>query len=786
MNEMKQKETSGGLGFGTAPVFLAGVSTILGAILFLRFGYAVGNVGIGGAILLVLIGHAITIPTGLAVAEIATNLRVRGGGEYFMISRSFGSTMGGTIGISLYFSQAVSVAFYLIAFAESFRPLFPIIETHFGFTPDPRMISLPIGAILAVLIATRGANIGVNALWVVAGVLALSIGMFFLGSPTQIAPNDLNLLARVHNPDDFFKVFAIVFPAFTGMTAGVGLSGDLKNPRRSIPLGTLAATLTGLVVYILIVIKLGMSASPEELADDQFVMSKIAIWGPIIPIGLGAATISSALGSILVAPRTMQALAIDRIFPFPVWNRFIGRGRGASNEPVAATWVTSIVMIVFIAMGNVDFVAQIISMFFMITYGALCSISFLEHFAGNPSYRPTFRTKWYLSLIGAVASFIMMFQMQPIYAILSLIAMSLIYIGLRETRKGERSLSTILKGVLFQATRRLQIAIQKREASTDVSNWRPSFIAISRFSHIRLAPFDMLRWISHYYGFGSYIHFIEGPLNPANETESREVLKRLINQIRYSEAGIYVDTIISPSFKTAIAQIVQIPGISGMDNNGILFEFNRDYKGDLDEIVDGVYFAAVVGFNICILRSGDRHFGYRRSIHIYLNPGDYRNANLMILLSYIMLGHPDWKNCEISVFDTYIEDEGAMANDRLSTLISEGRLPIAEANVQRIKMKPEQRLQDVVRETSSQADLVVMGLSLKKMRQDHGKHLKDFPGTMDILFIHAREHILITEVEEEPDAWLKGDDNGNKEAKNPVVKEETSNQPDTGSETAEK
>ena len=118
-------KASTGHGFGTAPVFLAAISTILGAVMFLRFGYAVGNVGLIGALLIVFVGHLITIPTGLAIAEIATNLKVRGGGEYYIISRSFGSTLGGTIGISLYLSQAKSVAFYLIAFAEAFRPMFP-------------------------------------------------------------------------------------------------------------------------------------------------------------------------------------------------------------------------------------------------------------------------------------------------------------------------------------------------------------------------------------------------------------------------------------------------------------------------------------------------------------------------------------------------------------------------------------------------------------------------------------------------------------------------------------
>ena len=320
--------------FGTSPVFLAAISTILGAILFLRFGYAVGNTGLMGAVVIIIIGHCITIPTGLAIAEIATNLKVEGGGEYFIISRSFGATVGGTIGISLYFSQAISVAFYLIAFAEAFRPLFSWIQDQTGIIPDARMISLPAAIALSILIIKKGANLGVSALWVVVTILGISLAMFFLGGPVASAPKEVPLFGKIPDADNLFLVFAIVFPAFTGMTAGVGLSGDLKNPRKSIPLGTLSATLTGMVVYILVVVKLAYSASPLELASDQFVMGKIALWDPIIPIGLAAATLSSAIGSLLIAPRTLQALAGDRTLPVNRWNQFLGRAEGDTNEPV--------------------------------------------------------------------------------------------------------------------------------------------------------------------------------------------------------------------------------------------------------------------------------------------------------------------------------------------------------------------------------------------------------------------------------------------------------------------
>ncbi|MFC1541402.1 amino acid permease [Candidatus Latescibacterota bacterium] len=732
-----------GHGFGTAPVFLAAINTILGAILFLRFGYAVGNTGILGALLIVVIGHAITIPTAMAVAEIATNLKVEGGGEYYIISRSFGTTIGGSIGIWLYFSQAISVAFYMVAFSEAFRPLFSLIQEHIGFYPDPRIIGIPATLILLYFIMKKGADLGVKMLWVVASIIAAALIMFFLGKPL-FPLSELDLTATAQNPDNFFIVFAIIFPAFTGITAGVGLSGDLKNPRRSIPMGTMLGAMVGMVVYILIVIKLGLSAAPEDLAGDQFIMSRIAIWGPIIPIGLGAATLSSAIGSILVAPRTLQALASDNIFPVGNINRYLSAGKGKVNEPLNATLVTSVIVLVFVSMGSVNFVARVISMFFMVTYGTLCAISFFEHFSGNPSYRPTFRSKWYLSLVGAIASFYMMYKMQPFYAILAIIATAIIYMWLKKSQTGERDLSEVIQGVLQQQTRHLHVLIQKKRASHTMTNWRPSFIAISSHSLTGLAPFDLLRWICHHYGFGSFIHFIKGSLTPETNAESKILLEKLIGQVESSDAAIYVDTIISPSFKTAISQIVQIPGISGMENNGILFEFLEE-EDNISDIIDGCNFAGIVGFNMCILRHSERRFGYNKTIHIWFTPGDYKNANLMILLGYIISGHPEWKGSEIDLHAAFnqasIDEEVTKLND----LIIKGRIPISLNNVKQIPLSKDIGFDELVNQYSESADLVITGFSLSKMNLDHGVFLKGFDKIKDILFVRASEDILIVE-----------------------------------------
>ena len=413
--------------FGTMPVFLTALSTILGAILFLRFGWAVGQVGFWGAIGIIIFGHVVTIPTAFAVAEIATNQRVQGGGAYYIISRSFGLNIGGAIGITLYLSQAISVAFYIIAFGEAFEPVINWINQTFGFyIPDRRWISIPTMALLSLLILTKGANIGMKALYFVVAILFTSIILFFLGD-SPIKPTQINFHAQVANNENFFFVFTIIFPAFTGLAAGLGLSGDLKDPKKSIPRGTLWATVVGMLVYVAIAYKFAISASPEDLVSDQLIMSKIALWGPIIPIGLGAAALSSALGSIIVAPRTLQAIGFDDIFPQKTVNRWFAKGRKEDNEPINGSLITIIIAFFFVIIGDVNFVAQIISMFFMVTYGAICLISFLEHFAADPAYRPTFRSNWYISLIGALFSIWLMFKMNAPYAALSVVIMGIIY-----------------------------------------------------------------------------------------------------------------------------------------------------------------------------------------------------------------------------------------------------------------------------------------------------------------------------------------------------------------------
>jgi amino acid transporter len=734
---MPKKLVSESGGFGTTPVFMTALSTILGAILFLRFGWAVGNVGLLGTLGIIALGHLITIPTALAVAEIATNQKVLGGGAYYIVSRSFGLNIGAAIGITLYLSQAISVAFYIIAFGEAFNPLIEFLHQSKGIFIEKKFITLGTMLIISVLIVTRGAKMGMKFLYFVVALLLTSLALFFAGNK-PIEPHEIDFYNHIESPENFFYVFAIVFPAFTGIAAGLGLSGDLKNPKQAIPLGTIGATVVGLIIYIFAAFKFNASATPLNLVNNQLIMSDIALWGPIIPIGLAAACLSSALGSIIVAPRTIQAIALDNIFPKKSLNNWLAKGKPKDNEPVNACLITIIIAFIFVFVGDVNFVAEIISMFFMITYGAICIISFLEHFAADPAYRPTFRSRWYLSAMGAILSIGVMFKMNATYALISLLAMAGVYLLISKTNQDKKGLAKLFKGVVFQLSRQLQIFAQRADKEDREVSWRPFAICISSDTFKRRSAFDILRWISYKYGFGTYIHFIKGFLNEKTNTESKQVLNRLINLAAGSKNKVYLDTIISPSYTSAIAQVIQLTNISGKVNNMVVFEFSRTETGSIKEILKNFHLLESTDFDVCVLNTSYKSFGYKKEIHVWINSEDYENSNLMILLAYIILGHPDWKKGLIKIFATYPKEELAIQKTKLLGLIKSGRLPISPSNISLIPVEKCENNKDIIKRYSIDADLTIIGYNCHENDQMDAEELFNGYGDIgNILFVNA-------------------------------------------------
>ncbi|MEM8894990.1 MAG: amino acid permease [Bacteroidota bacterium] len=735
---MKTTTTASSKGnFGTLPVFMTTISTILGAVLFLRFGYAVGHVGLIGTLGIIAIGHLVTLPTAMAVAEIATNQKVEGGGVYYIISRSFGINIGAAIGVTLYLSQAISVSFYVIACAEAFAPLFDWVNGEYGLDiHDRRYVSIPLTLIICLLMLTKGADIGVKALYGVVTILFVSLVMFFGGTTDYEATHTVDFLTKIPNGDDFFYVFAIIFPAFTGMAAGVGLSGDLRDPKKSIPTGTIFATLAGMLIYTAAAFKLNVAASPTDLAENQLIMANIATWGPIILIGLISATLSSALGSIMVAPRTLQALASDRVFGLEGLNKWLAKESGKNSEPINGVLVTAALALFFVVIGNVDFVAEVISMFFMVTYGAICLISFLHHFAADPSYRPAFKSKWYFSLVGAVMCFYLMFSMNATYAFTSLSIMVVIYLIITRVNEDKQGMAKIFQGVIFQLARTLQVFLQK--ADKDDEDWRPSVICISKNAFKRTGDFDLLRWMSHRYGFGTYIYLIDGYLSRETNKQAKHDLHELIKMAGGVKSNVYLDTMVSPSYTTAIAQSLQLPSISGKDGNMFLFEFSKVAEDRTKEIIDNIPLVRSADFDICVLGTSEKGFGYNQEIHIWITQNDYENANLMILMGFIIMGHPDWHKAEIKIFAIYPEDDLEDQKQKLQELTKEGRLPISANNIEAIPKTEERSKKQIVNEISVSADMTIIGFRSEAVKQLGEKVFDGYDEIGNIVFVNAR------------------------------------------------
>ena len=524
------------------------------------------------------------------------------------------------------------------------------------------------------------------------------------------------------------------------MTAGVGLSGDLRNPSKSIPLGTLAGTICGMIIYFFIAFKLASSASPIDLANtDSLIMADIAWQGWwLIPVGLAAATISSALGSILVAPRTLQAIARDQLLPSVGINFWLSRGKGKNDEPFNATLITIGIALVFIMMGGLDAVAEIISMFFMVTYGSLCLISFLQHFSADPAYRPTFRSRWYISLFGAVACFGLMFFMNPIYAFLALMLMVVFYTLVSRVNPDKKNIALIFQGVIFQFSRRLQVFLQKAEKEQTAS-WRPSAVCISENSFDRLAAFDLLRWLSQRYGFGTYIHKITGYLAKATHQEAKVAKERLIKMAESSKSNVYIDTLISPSYTSAIAQVIQLPGISGTENNLLLLEFSKQNPVNLNDIVENFKLIKSIDFDVIILGSSERGYGLKQNIHIWITSNDYENANLMILLAFIISGHREWKNGSINIFAIYPDDTCDEERNRLFMLIEAGQLPISANNIEVIPRTDQIEPRVIIEEKSKDADLTIIGIRDEIVKHDGDAVFKGYENLGNTIFVNAAQ-----------------------------------------------
>lgn len=654
--------------FGTfAGVFTPTVLTILGVIMYLRLGQVVGNAGLGGAILIILLAHIITVSTGLAVSSVATNIRVGAGGAFSIISQSLGLEVGGGIGIPLYLAQSISVTLYVLGFTIAWQRIFP---AHLEFIVAIITFFIVFG------IAYISAQFAARIQYLILGLVSFSLVSVFLGSfpiggqaGFVEAPQfwgDFQLWS-------FWETFAIFFPAVTGIMVGISLSGSLISPRKSLPIGTMSAIGLTMIVYLLLAYWLSRIANPDSLQNNELIMVDKAYWSWAILAGTLGATFSSALGSLVAAPRVMQALAAYRLLPYS--DRL--SQETVDGEPRTAMLVTggiSFATLVFaILSGGLDAVAPLISMFFLITYGMLNVVVLIEQTLAMVSFRPTFRIPRVVPLIGTVGCIFVMFLINPVFSLVAAVLVLIIYSFL--VRRKLRTLNSDVRSGLFFSIAEWAVKRASEMPSALERTWKPAV----------LVPVASTSELTGSYRFLWAMTSPRGAVQalgiyPPGQPEALQDLELIAQAFR--DDGIYtqVTRLEDANFDSGIQMATQVLQHTFFRPN-ILFLHLRP-ETDLDELQKLVDETAAYHMGVVLL---SRHvvveLGREQLINVWVsNQGpdwthDLRmsNLDLAILMAYQLTQNWNGRiNLCMAVDD---EETSRRAQTYLKELIQLARLP---------------------------------------------------------------------------------------------------------------
>ncbi len=695
----RNRESSAGR-FGTfGGVFTPCTLTILGVIMFLRFGQVVGNAGVALAALIVLVSTGITTLTSLSLSAIATNTRVKGGGAYYLISRSLGVEFGGAIGVVFYLAQAIAVSLYLIGFTEALVDAVPLLAPRFTAVAT----AVNIGAFVCVYI---GAGWTIRVQYGILAVLGLALASFYAGAAASFRPEwfHANTGSQYAGGESFFTMFALFFPAVTGIMAGANMSGDLRDPARAIPRGTLAAVGGTALVYLSLVFLLGGSSPRGELASNTLVMKDIAWMPGLITAGVFAATLSSALGSMMGAPRILQAFARDDVFP---WLRFLGAGSGRSAEPRRAIVLTFLISQACILLGDLNAIAPILTMAFMLTYATLNLACFYESVTGNPSYRPTFRYyHWSLSLLGAAACIVVMFLIHPIMAAVSLVGMAALH-GLIGYREIQSNWGDLTSGAILQRIRQNLLRLEAERYHP--KNWRPIILALSgsAWSRTRLAVFA--NWLTGRRGILTLGQVIEGSTEELLERRAaqEDLLRKFIAE---QELEAFPAAVVAPSLAQGIESLVQCHGLGAVRPNMVLLGWLRDPER-VQSLGATLRLVARLRRSVLAMRllgpeeQGDEQDPWDvppGSIDVWWR--GRKNGELMLLLAHLLQQNPAWRTRPIRLLRVIGSEAG-----REEVLRNMADI----ARTSRIAVEPVVVASDdipgAIQQTSRDAALVILG-----------------------------------------------------------------------------
>ena len=676
-----------------AGVFTPSILTILGVIMYMRMGWVVGNAGLIGTILIILIAHVIAVSTGLSVSSIATDKKIGAGGIYYVLSRSMGIPIGGSIGIALYVGTAFSIALYLIGFAESFNGYFDL-----GTTINDLRLTGTVALIMLTALALISTSAALKAQFFILAAIVISLVSIFFGN-SESAPETVSMFGSGESVS-LEVVFAIFFPAVTGFTAGIAMSGDLENPKKSIPVGTLWAIGVGLVVYITLAVFIAYTIDPELLKTDNNILMKIALFAPAVVAGIWGATLSSAIGGILGAPRILQAMSLDKVTP-----KLFGKGKGKNNEPVNALILAFVIAEAGILIGELDVIARVVSMFYLTAYGFINISFFLESWA-NPDFQPTFKVKRWIGLIGFVACFAVMFKLDMIAMFGSFAVVGGLYLMLQRKQIQLQSndvWQSVWSNVVNKGLKKLGVKDAKN------ANWNPNIILFSGDSKHRTNLLEFGKIVSGRTGIVTDFKLIEGvdAFAKNKQFNEEEILEKL---------GIYGRKVAVENRYSGIENIASTYGFSGVEPNTIMMNWSRTTE-DPERYAQMTERLIQLDYNLLYLDLDDRYnFGDCKTIDIWWRETDSKNAELMLNVVRYIAQSSGWSKAKIRVlFVNQNNGDNEKIKSKISKLVENLRV---DAEIKIINNGVEQKsFYEIIELQSSSIDLILLGVPNVKIEE---------------------------------------------------------------------
>ncbi|MBN2317631.1 MAG: Na-K-Cl cotransporter [Acidobacteria bacterium] len=602
--------------FGTfSGVFTPDLLCILGVIMYLRLGWVVGNTGLLGALAIIVMAKAVTICTGLSMSSITTNIKIGPGGAYSIISKSLGLEAGGSIGIPFYISQTLSVSLYIVGFTSGWIRAFP---SH-----PPILVSL-LTWLLLLGISYISAHFAIKIQYVIMGIIGLSLFSFFL-TPNRPIP-EIPMLGSFED-GGFWATFAIFFPAVTGIMAGSNMSGELVNPRRSIPMGTLSSIGVAMIIYVALAYMSARYIPTGELQSNFTAMVDNALMPSLVLCGILAATFSSALASLVGAPRILSALAEQKTVPL---SKFFSV-KAANNEPRNATIFTGVIILVSILMGDLNALASLITMFFLITYGTLNLVVFLQQNMNMISFRPTFKVPKVVPLAGAASCLLIMFLINPVFSFIAIITIVFLYGWL--TRRGLQADWGDIRGgmflVLAERASRLAAKFPRHQIS-----WKPDLLIPIDDPKVWSGSLLFIRSITH--PSGSIFAFT---VKDTDVEQTNTDLKELLAPLSREQILINSTVIEDGRFLHGAKMVIQTLRGGTLRPNSLFLTAGSNSQKDAN-IIQLAKYAAQSKLGIILLNQHPRvAFGVQKDVNIWLRD-ESPNWHLAMLIALQI--HQNW------------------------------------------------------------------------------------------------------------------------------------------------